>query len=199
VGIIGWEKDAANELLKDPLWSKSDKLYPLPADPKTIRAFVIRDGFSFSKTELLAMAQEFHERYRADNSKKIKPDNLKLWEHLPDTYKIANKEQAAYAIRILEAAGFGVRKSADEPVIFKDFTDDEIELMAQLEHGRWNIERLRDGWRPGKRDDEKKQHDCLVTWLELKDGPDGVKRYDRNAVKAFPEILAKAGLEVFRK
>jgi len=36
--------------------------------------------------------------------------------------------------------------------------------MAELEHGRWNIERLRDGWRPGPRADEKKIHDCLVAW-----------------------------------
>ncbi len=199
VGVVAWEKDAASELLKDPLWSKADKLYPLPADPKTIRAFVLRDGFRFSETELVSMAREFHEGYRRDNLKKIKPDNLKHWEHLPDTYKIANQEQAAYAIRILEAAGFGVRPASGEPVVFQNFTAAEIELMAELEHGRWNIERLRNGWRPGKRDDEKKLHDCLVAWTELTDGPDGVKRYDRNAVKSFPEILAKAKLEVFRK
>lgn len=199
VGVVGWEKDAVSELLKDLLWIKSDNLYPLPADPKTIRVFVIRDGYSLGEKELEDMAKEFHDRYRKGNLKKIKPDNLKLWEDLPDTYKMANKEQAAYAIRILEAAGFGVRKSVGEPVILKDFKDAEIELMAELEHGRWNIERLRDGWRPGKRDDEKKLHDCLVSWIELKYGSDGVKRYDREAVESFPRILSKAGLEVFRK
>jgi hypothetical protein len=199
VGVLGWEKDAADEILKDPLWSTSKRLFPLPADSKTIRAFVIRDGYPFGETELVQMAQEFHERYRNGNLKKIKPDNLKLWEHLPDTFKTANKEQAAYSIHILEAAGFGVRKATGQPVIFKEFTDAEIELMAQLEHGRWNIERLRDGWKPGKRDDEKKLHDCLAPWNQLSDGPDGVKRYDRNAVRAFPEILAEAGLEVFRR
>jgi hypothetical protein len=68
--------------------------------------------------------------------------------------------------------------------------------MAELEHGRWNVERLRDGWRYGKqRDDSRKTHDCLVSWQELSDD---IKRYDRNAVRAFPETLAKAGLEVRR-
>ena len=73
--------------------------------------------------------------------------------------------------------------------------------MAAMEHGRWNIERLRDGWRPGKpRDDAKKIHDCLVPWAELSDDPEtGVKKYDRQAVLKFPEILAQAGLEVFRR
>jgi hypothetical protein len=81
--------------------------------------------------------------------------------------------------------------------VFAGFTDNEVERMAELEHGRWNVERLRDGWRYGKqRDDAGKIHDCLVSWQEL---PDDIKRYDRDAVRAFPEILAKAGLELRRR
>jgi len=67
-----------------------------------------------------------------------------------------------------------------------------------LEHGRWNSERLRDGWRPGKRDDVQKLHDCITPWEALTDGPDGVKRYDREGVAAFPEILGSVGWEVYR-
>lgn len=63
--------------------------------------------------------------------------------------------------------------------------------MAELEYGRWNVERLRGGWRSGKtRDDSRKIQNCLVPWKEL---PDAIKRYDREAVRAFPKILAKAG------
>jgi len=198
VGVIHWEKDSAEELLKDPLWSSSPKLYPLPHDPKTIRAFVVRDGYPFGKAELSEMAKEFHARYQAENTRKIKPDNLKPWDDLPDTYKKANLEQANYAIRILQAAGFGVRKVKGRLAIFNEFTAADVELMAELEHGRWNIERLRDGWRPGPRDDAKKTHNCLAPWEELSDGPDGVKRYDRDAVRTFPKILAKVGFEVYR-
>ena len=80
------------------------------------------------------------------------------------------------------------------------FLDKEIELLAELEHGRWNIERLHDGWRYGKtKDEDRKLNPCLVRWTDLPDGENGVKKYDRNAVRAFPEILAKAGLEVFRR
>lgn len=199
VGVVHWKGDSAEGLLNDPLWSVPN-LFPLPQDAKTIRAFVVRDGYQFGKAELVEMAREFHARYRADNLKKIKPDNLKHWEHLPPTYEKANLEQAAYAIRILEAAGFGVRKAAGAPLIFTGFTDAEIELMAELEHGRWNIERLRDNWRYGPvKDEDLKLHPCLIPWKELSDGEGGVKKYDRNAVRVFSEILAKAGLEVFRK
>jgi hypothetical protein len=65
--------------------------------------------------------------------------------------------------------------------------------MAEKEHGRWNVERLRDGWTPGKRNDEKKTHDCLIPWAEL---PDDIKEFDRNAAKSWPRILADAGIEV---
>jgi hypothetical protein len=68
--------------------------------------------------------------------------------------------------------------------------------MAELEHGRWNVDRVLAGWRPGqRRDDERRIHDSIVSWADL---PDSVKEYDRNAVRAFPAILAVAGLEVRR-
>ena len=89
-----------------------------------------------------------------------------------------------------------VEEVSGTPCIFEGFTCPEVERMAEMEHGRWNVERLRDGWRYGKvRDDERKIHDCLVPWAEL---PEAIKPYDRKAVKAFPKILAKAKLEISR-
>jgi hypothetical protein len=123
------------------------------------------------------------------------PDSMKPWSKLRDTYRQANRDQARYAVQILEACGFGVRE-AESPVLFTDFANDEIERMAELEHGRWNIDRLRGGWRFGPRDDQRQFHNCLVPWAEL---PENIKEYDRKAVRKFPEILAKAGLEVYRK
>lgn len=201
VGVASGTGGAADELLKDSLWSAMPglRLFPLPSDAKTLRAFVVPDGFKFDPGVLDVMAREFHARYLAGNVKKIRPETLKPWDYLPDTYKKANREQAAYAIRILETAGFGVRKAQGQPVIFKGFEPEEIELMAQLEHGRWTIERLREGWRPGPRNDDKKLHNCLVAWSEDKVLTEEMKGYDRTAVGAFPEILAKAGLEVYRK
>jgi hypothetical protein len=200
VGVVTGSGGAADALMKDPLWSSLPRLLPLPADPKTLRAFVLPDGSRFDSDVLEEMAQEFHARYRDANIHKLQPANLKRWEHLSDTYKQANREQAAYAIRILEAAGFGTRKpDGRTPVVFTGFTGAEIDLMAQLEHGRWVIERLRDGWRPGPRDDGKKLHNCLVAWSNEEVLTEEIKHYDRLAVSSFPQILAKAGLEVYRR
>jgi len=51
------------------------------------------------------------------------------------------------------------------------------EQLAENTHDNWAIQRLEDGWTYGlKRDDEKKQHPCLVPYAEL---PEAEKEYDR--------------------
>jgi hypothetical protein len=126
---------------------------------------------------------------------------MRPWEKLSETYRTANLEQARLAVEILRAAGFDVRSAAGGTDAISSFAVEQfkknVERMAELEHGRWNIERLREGWRFGTtRDNAKKIHNCLVAWEKL---PDDIREYDRNSIRAFPEILAKAGLEIFRK
>jgi hypothetical protein len=140
------------------------------------------------------MAIAFHENYVLASTSRL-PDNMKPWPDLPDTYRRANFDQARYAVQILEACGFSICES-ESPNLFQDFTESDIEKMAELEHGRWNVDRLRAGYRHGPRDDGLLLHDCLVPWSEL---PDDMKKYDREAVRKFPEILARAGLAVFRE
>lgn len=69
--------------------------------------------------------------------------------------------------------------------------------MAEIEHARWNVERLLDGWKWGeKRDIVKKTSPYLVGWSELSND---VKEWDRQTVRKIPEFLAKVGLEVRRQ
>jgi hypothetical protein len=194
------EGDTADMLAKDPLWSGMSNLFVLPLDTATVRALIVPSEKRYDEEIHIKMAQSFHANYVAGNTGKL-PDNLKPWDKLNETYRRANLDQAQYVVQILEACGFSVRPFADpaNKSLFNKFTDKEIERMAELEHGRWNVERLRDGWRLGPRDDAAKTHNCLVAWPALSDGPDGVKRYDRESVRKFPEILAEAGLEIYRK
>lgn len=196
VGVVAGGGGAAAQLLRDPLWSGMQNLYELPFDSATVRAFAMPADRDLEPADREEMAKTFHAKYVAGSARRL-PPNLRPWEKLDATFQRANLEQAHYSVEILEAAGFEARKADGAPAILPDFTDGEVERMAELEHGRWNVERLRDGWRSGRqRDDTRKIHDCLVSWEEL---PDDIKRYDRDAVRAFPEILAKAGLEVVRR
>jgi hypothetical protein len=194
VGIVSGTGGAAEKLLADLLWSGLPNLYQVPFDPATVRAFVMPSDHDMDAAAQEEMAKTLHANYVAGSSRRL-PANMRPWDKLEETFKKANLEQAHYSVEILEAAGFEATRAGGPP--FTGFTDSEVERMAELEHGRWNVERLRDGWRYGKtRDDSRKIHDCLVSWREL---PDDIKRYDRDAVRAFPEILAKAGLAVRRR
>jgi ppGpp synthetase/RelA/SpoT-type nucleotidyltranferase len=194
VAVVTEVKGAGDDLLKDILWSALLNLLPLPFDSMSVHAFVTHPAHSFNERVLEEMAMAFHENYIASSAGRL-PDNMKPWPKLKETYKRANTEQARYAVQILESSGFHVRE-AESPSLFQDFSDDDVERMAEMEHGRWNMERLRDGWRFGPRDDARKLHDCLVPWPQL---PEDIKKYDRAAARSFPSILAKAGLEVYRK
>lgn len=198
VAVVKGSGGAADALIADPWWTAVPNLLVMPFDEATLRAFIIPPAGAFSAEKLEEMAQAFHKRYVDGSTGKL-PENMRPWSMLDKTYQTANREQARHAVEILIACGFTVRPAVDpaRPAILAGFTDAELERMAEMEHGRWNVERLRDGWRPGTtRDDTRKIHNCLVPWSEL---PEGIKHYDSDAVKEFPAILARAGLEVCRK
>jgi hypothetical protein len=195
VGVVADTGGAVKTLLDDALWSRLPNLFPLPADTATLRAFVIAPIREFAAGVPESIAESFHSRYAAASQTKL-PANLRPWPKLDKTFRTANIEQAKYAVEILQAAGFRVRGVEREPAIFTGFSEEEVERIAELEHGRWHVERLRDGWRFGtNRDDLQKIHDCLVPWCEL---PEQFKKYDRGAVIELPTILAKAKFEVYR-
>jgi hypothetical protein len=192
VAVVLGTGGSADGLVKDELWASLPNLMPTPHDLASIRALIAAPSRHFPTDTLDEMAKRFHETFVKNSSGRL-PDNMKPWDDLPETYKAASRGQARYAVDILTACGFAVRE-AESPAPFRAFTDAEVEEMAELEHGRWNVERLRDGWRLGPRDDARKTHPWLVSWGDL---PEEIRYYDREAVRRFPEILKRAGLEVF--
>ena len=197
VGVVLETGGVADEIAENSLWSTLPNLYPLPADAQTICSFVIPAKTTFDSKTLDEMAKSFHKKY-LETSEGHLPPNMRSWPNLDETFKRASLEQAKYCTNILEAMGFMVQKVQYQPAPFQfeDGDKDKVAMMAAMEHGRWNIERLRDGWRFGKnRDDSLKIHDCLISWEKL---PEETKSKDRKSVEAFPEILARAGFEIRR-
>ena len=66
------------------------------------------------------------------------------------------------------------------------FADDESVMLAELEHERFNAERLQRQWRLGPRAIDKRQSPFLVPWRDL--GEDW-KKLDVGAVKAIIPAL----------
>jgi len=71
------------------------------------------------------------------------------------------------------------------------------ELLAKNTHEIWAQGRIREGWVYGpQRNDEKKEHSCLVPYEEL---PESEKAYDRNVSMETLKVILSLGYEIKKK
>lgn len=117
------------------------------------------------------------------------------WNELPSDLKNSNLNQIDHLEEKLHLVGMKLRKATPDKVSLIKFSEDQIEKMAESEHGRWNYERLRAGWVLGERDVTAKKSPYLVSWLEL---PEEVKEWDRQPIAALPSLLKNLGYEIVR-
>ena len=142
--------------------------------------------------------RDIHERHRSEvAAETIKDPLLQPWSELDDERRDSSRQQADHIEAKLREIGCSVHPVSDREIVLMRFTDDEVERLSEMEHGRWNAERLTAGWRRGEdKDPVKRISPHLIPWAEL---PDGVRKWDRDTVCAIPKYLAAVGLEVRRK
>jgi len=141
------------------------------------------------------LARAIHQTYR-DVSKKdgwldeSKPQ-YKKWEELPECFRWSNRYRADMIAVKLRRIGREVTKLLSDEDL-NDFTEEETELMARMEHNRWCAERFIDGWEHGdKRDNNAKLHPDLIDFDELSDQQ---KKYDLNTLNDIKQLFKKAGI-----
>jgi len=143
------------------------------------------------------LAEEIHEQYRIDqkNNKKSDDPAMQPWETLREDLKESNRKQAVQIPEKLQKIGLDFMPSIQKSEMPLILSEEQVELLAEMEHERWMAERLEEGWVYGSpRDLEKKISPYLVPWSRL---IEEVKDWDRNAVRQIPELLEKAGFEVY--
>ncbi len=144
-----------------------------------------------------AMAQEVHAAYLADRRDSADFGTRtadRSWDELGDDDREANREHVDGVVRQLQAVFLTIAPESDWDAALAVLTDTQVEAMAELEHGRWEREKIADGWRYGpKRDNARKITPLLVPWGEL---DDEARDQDRKLVRGRPAILARAGLRV---
>ncbi|MCA9122297.1 MAG: NAD-binding protein [Planctomycetaceae bacterium] len=148
------------------------------------------------------LAQAIHQGYIQDQLTlgKTVADNpsMRSWHELPPDLKNSNRAQADDIPIKLRAVKCEMRLKATEPINVIEFSDNEIELLAETEHRRFVKEREDAGWEYGEvKDVKNRKSPYLVAWSDDR-LPEDVKDYDRNAVRRLPMILAKADYEVSR-
>jgi ppGpp synthetase/RelA/SpoT-type nucleotidyltranferase len=194
VGLVENSGRSANLMLQSPDWANAKNLACLPGDAMTSRVFVQTDRQSISGgpvgSLVEAIARAIHSAYVADNQ--VPDPALAPWSKLDEGFKKSNRQQAVYMEEILRRCRLGVRKGGGG---VPDEFYAGLEDMAEMEHGRYVAERLREGWKRGaERDPVKKTHPSLVSWKDLKEP---YQTRTRNAVRQWPDILKRNGLEIF--
>ena len=72
-----------------------------------------------------------------------------------------------------------------------------VEAMAKNVHEVWAQSRMEQGWTYGQeRNDQLKQHPCLVAFEEL---PEVEKVYDRDTVVGTLKLILKLGFNITKK
>lgn len=72
-----------------------------------------------------------------------------------------------------------------------------IEEMAKNVHEVWAQNRMNEGWVYGPvRDDNKKEHPCLVPYEDL---PESEKDFDRSTSQETLKFIIKSGFKIIKK
>ena len=75
-------------------------------------------------------------------------------------------------------------------------TNEEIELLAEIEHEDWMKERIDSGWTLGDKDVANKKTPYLIPYSELSEE---IKDYDRDTIRNIPKLVNMIGLEIRRR
>jgi TrkA-N domain/RyR domain len=159
----------------------------LPTDPMTVHAFL--QTSHLPDVELReAVACHIHNDYRRRVRGHRPPTDPALapWNDLLPSLQVSNRAQADDIPNKLALIGKRVVPHGAS----LELTQEELALLAEAEHGRWNVERLSAGWRPGERDLRRGISPSLKPWHEL---DERTKSYDIDAVVNIGPALAEAG------
>jgi len=125
----------------------------------------------------------------------------KEFNYLPSHLKRDNVAAALRIPVILKEAGYAITDNPDldDSKAFSTEISKNPKLcekLATIEHDGWWLYRKNNGWIKGKRNDDKKLHDCMIAFIKL---PAKEQDKDKDAVRNIPTVLKNAGLFIRRK
>ena len=121
------------------------------------------------------------------------------WDKLDEYYKESYRSQIRYLGEKLEdyETDIGIRPVVEgEADTIAELYGPVLEELAQMEHKRWNMEKLKDGWKYGNFDPELKQSPEIVPYEELNPK---TKEFIRKNVREVPQLLKAIGYELYYK
>jgi len=121
-------------------------------------------------------------------------ESVVSWEQLPEAFRDSFRCQADHIDIKLRAVGaerhplVADEQAGETPF---EFTEEEIEALANMEHNRRCAEIRLSGWRYGATADSSRRiSNSLVPWDAL---PENARQEARNTVTSLADVLARAG------
>jgi voltage-gated potassium channel Kch len=167
----------------------------LPVDRMSVRAFLRRTSWPRSAEERERLAAALHERYvqRQRHRKPAGDPALRPWAELSVWLRASNLAIVDDIPNKLAVVGLQLRALAEGgrpwPPGWPE--NSELQLLAEMEHGRFTVERLLSGWALGSRDPGRFLSPYLRPWEDL---DNETKQYDWEVIQDLPEVLTELGL-----
>jgi voltage-gated potassium channel Kch len=186
---VAWlDPDGTSEPLDELLPTGGHGVLQIPVDAMTVRAFI---SWSRLPGDLLRerIAEFGHNDHRRKHRGRKPPGDPALdpWDELIPAFKESNLAWADDIPNKLRLIGKRLVENGGSPL---KLNHDQVLLLAEAEHGRWNVERLRAGWQLGERHVARATHPDLVPWNELSQA---AKQYDIDAVNNIAPALRHVG------
>lgn len=165
----------------------------LPKLPPVLREKLAEGLFETYKKRRVDMAKTDEERKALDSDR-----SMRDWEDLAPELKESTRAQADDIPRKLRAVHcFMLEAERSEPLIkVPEFSTEDLDMLSEMEHERFNAERLQRQWRMGPRNSKQRTTPFLVPWRDL---TQEWKDVDRVMVECVPRILDKAGWKIYRE
>lgn len=138
-------------------------------------------------SKLDGLARALHEGYGRQSRGRRDGQRDVAWDALPEPLKMANRWRADSTPLLMELAGLHLAREVRSPAGLPP-GQAEIDLLAQLEHRRQQIERRLSQHVEGADRGAK-----LESWSELSEGQQNANRQDATRL---PQIMAGVGIEV---
>jgi hypothetical protein len=150
------------------------------------------------------MARGLHETYvpyrlsiartKEEKEKLEAQTSLNSWDVLDEEFKESARAHAADIPRKLRFIHCFMSKINSHRRPVTKFEPEEIDLLAEREHERWNAERLQKQWRLGERNEAQRVSPFLIPWRDLAKIWQDV---DRVMVDAYPNVMPH-GYAIYR-
>jgi len=194
---VGWLRlpDQQGSDLARSLLNGAVGTVQLPIDRMSVRAFLRRTSWTRSAEERERVAAALHERYveRQRLRKPTADPALSPWPELSVWLRASNlavvddipNKLAVVGLQLCQLAEGGRPWPPGWP------ENSELQLLAEMEHGRFTVERLLSGWARGSRDPGRFLSPYLRPWEDL---DDATKQYDCEVIRDLPDVLTEVGL-----